>query len=300
MNIVPLKQLDHVDQFLRTFSSEHTRSAYRKDLKDYVEFSAGMDLTTFSTLAQYRDHLIASSAPSTVVRKFSAVKSFFSFLASEGILPHNPAQNLKVPKARTLTHTEAFDDVDVSKVIDATDITGFYGSTHRIALVLLFNIGLRRSELVKLKLCSFTEYRGKKFVCIEGKGGKQRLIAMNDIVQSELNAYLIRFAEFVGSELEPHDFLLQSSPHERNQKALNPTTIYRLVKQYSRDAGVTKRVSPHSCRATVISHLLEKEVSPRSVADMVGHASISTTVGIYDKKRDALSNPAASKVSYGS
>lgn len=277
----------------------NTRIAYEKDLRDYAEFASTMDPLSFSALAQYRDALIASSAPSTVVRKFSAVKSFFAFLASEGHLHTNPAMNLRVPKARIIEHTEAFEDSEVVQILNQADVSSFAGSNHRIALVLLFNIGLRRSELVNLRLSSIQEHRGTRFLSVIGKGDKQRLIPLTDYVIAELNAYLMRHEEFTGCTMQPNDFLIQSSHLERNSKPFNPSSVCRIVKQYARDAGITKRVSPHSCRATMISHLLEKQVSPRSVADLAGHSSIQTTVGSYDKKRDALSNTAAAKVSYG-
>ena len=299
MDVVLLKKLDRIDQFLRSFTSKNTREAYERDLRGYAAFAGASDPLSFSTLSQYRDHLIATSAPATVVRKFSAVKSFLAFLASEGVIPFNPAMNLKVPKARTIEHTEAFDDSEVTVVIDKADVNSFSGSTHRIALVLLFNLGIRRSELVNLRVGSFGEQRGKRFVTIHGKGDKSRFIPLTELVIEELNAYLMRYEEFTGESLDQKDFLLQSNRFERNDKPINPSTIYRMVKQYAKEAGVTKRVSPHSCRATMISHLLEKQVSPRCVADMAGHASINTTVIIYYKKIYALNNPAAGQVSYG-
>lgn len=298
MQLVPVKQLDHVERFLRSFTSENTRLAYERDLKDYAVFAASADPMAFSTLAQYRDVLVASSAPATVVRKFSSVKSFLSFLASEGSIQQNPALNMRVPRSRTLEHTEAFDDVEVGQVLAEVDCKTFSGNSHRIALVLLFNLGLRRSELVNLRVRSFGEHRGTRFLTIEGKGGKQRLVPLTSKVAGELDEYLVRYCALTGESLLESDFLLQSGPGSKNERPMNPSTIYRLVRQYAQDAGVTKRVSPHSCRATMISHLLEKNVSPRSVADLVGHSSINTTVGTYDKKRDALSNPAASKVTF--
>lgn len=299
MDIVPVKQLDHIDQFLMTFDSPHTRDAYERDLKGYVQFSQGSDPISFANLVSYREYLISKSAPATVVRKFSAVKSFMSFLASQGLIAMNPAQNLKVPKSRIQTHTEAFDDDEVATTINKADVNGFHGSIHRIALVLLFHMGVRRSEVVNLRVRSISDYRGQKFMTIHGKGNKQRLIPITEYVLEEINSYFLRYQDFTGEELLDSDFLIQSSPYEKNDKALNPNSIWRIVKQYARKAGVTKRVSPHSCRATMISHLLEKGISPRSVADVAGHSSINTTVGLYDKKRDILTNSAAKKVDYG-
>jgi integrase len=76
------------------------------------------------------------------------------------------------------------------------------------------------------------------------------------------------------------------------------STIYAIVKKYAKMVGVTRNVSPHSCRATAISQLLENGESPRNVADFAGHASINTTIGSYDKKRDGLKNSSAMKLKF--
>lgn len=298
MNQVTPNHLSYVDQFLRTFTSTNTREAYERDLLDYSEFSKSMDPTSFSALSQYRDFLISSSAPATVVRKFAAVKSFFSFLASQGYLSTNPVTNLKVPKARVLNNTEAFDDKEVVSILSRADVSTFSGSTHRLSLILLFNLGLRRSELVNLKLSSLGEHRGVRFMSVVGKGDKCRLIPMSGLVSEEINAYLMRYEAFTGTSLGKDDFLIQSDRYSKNVKPMGVSTVYRMVVSYATEVGVTKRVSPHSCRATLISHLLEKNVSPRSVADMVGHSSIQTTVGTYDRKRDVLTSTTAHKVNY--
>ncbi len=299
MNVVPYPQLDRVDQFLRSFTSANTREAYERDLRDYATFSAGADPLTFSTLARYRDALIASVSPATVVRKFSAVKSFLAFLASEGAIPTNPAANLKVPRAEAREHTQAFEDHEVGQVLSQPDVTTFRGSTNRLALVLLFNLGLRRAELVNLRLGSVKEYRGSRYLQVLGKGDKVRLVRLTSSVLVELEAYLQRYARFSGRELQDGDYLLQSAASAPNERPVSPSTVYRMVRACAVRAGVDRRVSPHSCRATVISHLLEKDVSPRAVADLVGHASINTTVGIYDRKRDALRSTTAEQVNYG-
>lgn len=300
MNELVPNQITHVDQFLRSFASRNTRSAYERDLKEYVSFCSGMDPMSFSSLVTFRDYLISRSAPSTVIRKFSAVKSFMSFLASQGLITANPAANLKVPRSRAMTHTEAFDDFEVVRMLEAVDVSTFYGSSHKLALILLFNLGLRRSELAVLRVGSLMDYRGKRFIVVDGKGDKQRLIPITQLVNDEVTAYLDRYERFTGARLSPSDYLIQSSQLERNVNPVDTSTIYRLVKSYAAKVGVSKRVSPHSCRATMISHLLEKNVSPRSVADIAGHSSITTTINSYDRKRDAITNKAIESVSYGS
>lgn len=298
MDALTPARLTHVDQFLRSFTSPNTREAYSRDLRGYAAFSEGMDPLSFGTVVLYRDSLSASYAPATVVRKVAAVKSFMSFLASEGLIASSPAQNVRVPRASAVEPTEAFDDAEVARVLAQPDVSEFAGSTHRLALALLFSLGLRRSELVALRAGSVRLHRGQRFLTVDGKGGKQRLIPLTEHVSKEVDMYQNRYKAFTGRELRPEDFLLQSSPLRSNDRPVSPATVYRMVVQHARAAGVTRRVSPHSCRATVISHLLEKGVSPRDVADLAGHSSIQTTVGTYDRKRDALSTRTVDQVNY--
>jgi integrase len=79
---------------------------------------------------------------------------------------------------------------------------------------------------------------------------------------------------------------------------ISVNTIYNIVKKYAKIIGVTRPVSPHSCRATAISQLLENGESPRNVADFAGHSSVNTTIGSYDKKRDGIKNSSAMKLNF--
>lgn len=294
MSIVPVTNLQFVDQFLSNFVSENTRISYRRDLEDYARFTSTFDPFNLATLIAYRDHVASASASATVIRKLSSVKSFMSFLAGQGLLKFNPASDLRMPKSVTEEETEAFSDEEAKAMIASPDTSTFAGSTHRLVLLMLLNLGLRRSELANLRLSDVCEHRGVRYINVIGKGQKPRVVPVSEKLHQEITSYAERF------NLTVVDYLIQSSERDTNQKPTSPSTIYRIVRRYATKIGIQKRVSPHSCRATLISHLLEKNVSPRHVADLVGHRSITTTVDIYDRKRDALTNPAATKVDYGS
>lgn len=284
MELVKIKdKTDYgIPEFLRNFTSEHTRKAYERDLKDFFKFfsdqgigiSAPQDLT-LAHFISYRDALtIAGKAPASVNRKMASIRSLMKWFHLKGYIQTNPAMSLKLAKTSTQTPTQAFTDEEAIAMMEVPK-----NPSHKLILKLLFRLGLRRSELSGIEVTDIYESRGHTVLRIQGKGGKLREVPVTDELKEELDN-------------QKKDAIGQ------NLFNITPSGLYKLVKRYAREAGIKKNVSPHSCRATVISQLLENEVSPRNVADLVGHSSINTTVEIYDKKRKGLDDSAAYKVKY--
>lgn len=143
----------------------------------------------------------------------------------------------------------------------------------------------------------FAKERGHTVLRIHGKGDKVRLIPINESMHDEIQRYLDHLKEN-GVTLDFEDYLLQIDLKSKNEKPIDGSTIYRIIEKYAKDLGINKRVSPHSCRATVISHLLDTQSAPiRDVAIFAGHANITTTER-YDKRRQNLKNSAAYQVDY--
>ena len=93
-------------------------------------------------------------------------------------------------------------------------------------------------------------------------------------------------------------FLIQNKSKAKNTKPLNGSSVYRIIEKYAKVCGINKKVSPHSCRATAISHLLDTQKTPiRDVAIFAGHSKITTTER-YDKRREGLDNSAAYDIDY--
>ena len=183
-------------------------------------------------------------------------------------------------------------------MVAAPDLTTHKGRMNRLAMVLLFNLGLRRDELVNIKIGDFMTDRGHNVLKVHGKGDKTRIIPINDYVMGEIKDYLDKL-EVYHIFLEEWDYLLQTSNMRKNTIPVDGSTIYRMVTKYARDLGIDKKVSPHSCRATVISHLLDTQgAAIRDVATLAGHANITTTER-YDKRRNNLQKSAAYMVNYG-
>ncbi len=296
---------DFMNEFLMQFLSPDTKTAYMKDLQFFFDFlRSGNAAVTHPNEIQsfhfglYRDHLIERGlASATVNRRLVCIRSFMKWSVAARLIDHNPLDVVKLPKIQTESPTLAFDDEEVVQMLNAPDTKTHRGALHRISMALLFNLGLRRSELTHIRLMDFAKERGHTVLRIHGKGDKVRLIPINDIVHQEIQTYLDHLKEN-GVTLDFEDYLLQIDIKVKNEKPIDGSTIYRIIEKYARNLGINKRVSPHSCRATVISHLLDTQSAPiRDVAIFAGHANITTTER-YDKRRENLKNSAAYHVDY--
>jgi site-specific recombinase XerD len=296
---------DFIQEFLAHFLSKDTKTAYINDLKIFFDFlSSGnesichpRDIESYH-FQLYRDHLMERGlASATINRRLVCIRSFIKWAVAARLMDHNPLDMVKLPKVQTESPTVAFDDDEVTKMINAPDTETHKGRTHRLVMVLLFHLGLRRSELTNIRMQQFVNDRGHIVLRIHGKGDKIRPIPINKHVQSEIQNYVDYLMTF-GVELEEKDYLLQTELKKKNDRPMDGSTIFRIIERYARAVGITKSVSPHSCRATVISHLLDTQnTAIRDVATFAGHANITTTER-YDKRRKNLDKSAAYQVNF--
>lgn len=296
---------DFIREFLVQFLSEDTRTAYIKDLRFFFEFlrSGNAVIHHPSEIKSYhfqlyRDHLIEKElASATINRRLVCIRSFMKWAVAARLLDHNPLDTIKLPKVQTESPTVAFDDEEVLRMINAPDLSTHKGRTHRLIMVLLFNLGLRRSELVNIQMHMLVQDREHWILRIQGKGDKVRMIPLNDFVYSEIRDYMASLTDH-GVTLGADDWLIQTELRSRNDRPMDGSTIYRVIDRYARNLGINKSVSPHSCRATVISHLLDTQnAAIRDVATFAGHSNITTTER-YDKRRKNLDKSAAYQVDY--
>lgn len=296
---------DFIQDFIGQFISAETQKAYIGDLNAFFGFlkKGGLTITHPNQILGahfqiYRDELTAAGYSSaTVNRKLVAVRSFIKWSMSLKLIDYNPLDVVKLPKVQTETPTLAFDDKEVLEMLKAPDLSTKKGHMHRLVMFLLFSLGLRRSELTQIKIADIYKDRSHYVLKIKGKGNKDRHLPINPAVQSAIKEYVDAMA-LHGVSFDNDDYLIQSTLKGKNERPMNGSTVYRIIEKYAKICGINKKVSPHSCRATAISHLLDTQKTPiRDVAIFAGHSKITTTER-YDKRRESLDNSAAYKVNY--
>ena len=176
-------QLDY--EFFENFESENTKLAYKRDLTQFFDFIRSefgiinhpnqlqkMHIIAFRNALQAPDNRYGQSyCPKTVIRKLAAITSYCTFLIEKGLMAANPTAHIKRPKDQVIKPTNDLTDAQVKAVIESVDLTKKSGHLHKAIIVLLFSTGMRKSELINLKLSDYQEYQGLKIIQFMGKRG---------------------------------------------------------------------------------------------------------------------------------
>lgn len=203
----------------------------------------------------------------TIARRLSALRSFFEFAQSEGVIPANPAEFMENPKL-PLYLPAVLSQEEMALILSTPKLDNRGGFRDRCILEMLYAAGFRVSELCGLKLDSLDMQRG--LAMAHGKGSKDRLVPLHDLMQELLKDYL----EIWRPQFNPcckHLFL------NRSGNGLTRQYVWKLVKKYAQTCGIRKTVSPHTFRHSFATHLLEGGADLRSVQLLLGHADISAT-----------------------
>ena len=255
--------------------SRHTLAAYRRDLEALAVYAesrrkglaqlARQDLEAF---VRYR--VSSGLAPRSVGRSVASVRSFYRFLVADDRLVDNPAEDLRAPRAwpalPLVLPAEAIDDL-----LAQPDPTTPAGLRDRALIELLYATGLRVSELLSLQPGDLNLTQGY-LTCI-GKGNKERLVPMGKPAIEWLARY----------QREGQPILLKgrTSPwlfvNARGGGKLTRVGFWKKLKQYGRQAGLSRDLSPHVLRHSFATHLLERGADLRSIQTLLGHADLSTT-----------------------
>lgn len=292
--------MNYIKQFITQYSCQKTQIAYKKDMEDLKRFlGKKFPFDAFqSDLTSFKDTLMEQGcSSSTLNRKFSTIRTFYKWAISQQLVEKNPAEFIKLPKIVVEQPTLALSDEEAKQLLDITKTSNFKDLSANLQFNLMLHLGLRRSELVALKFEDIIQERGHTLMRVRGKGGKIRFVPIVDSLLFTINQYKDKLQNITKIGLLETDYIIQSCSAKKNTKPTNVSTIYRNVKKYCQKAGITVKISPHSCRATAISHLLDKKIPIRDVADYAGHSNIHTT-SIYDKKRQGYNNSPAYQIDY--
>ena len=205
---------------------------------------------------------------STAARKLATLRSFYKFLVRQGELESSPVAVIRTPRQDKRLPT-CLDVEQVDKLLGIPDAHSFLGARDRAILETIYSAGLRVSEVVGLDLDDLDEFG--EALRIRGKGKRERLAPLGGKALEAIAAYLEVRNQQSGRLRQGPVFV------NRSGQRLTDRSVRRMIEKYAVTAGITLHVSPHALRHSFATHMLNAGADLRSVQEMLGHRSLSTT-----------------------
>lgn len=248
--------------------------AYNSDLKKYAKYLKKKGLDDFKNIARkdiidFLFFMRKKVAPVSIARILSTIKGFHKFLLREKITSQDPSELIETPKLEK--KIPDFLTVDeINRILKAPNLKKVQGVRERAILELLYASGLRVSELVSLKNSDINLDVG--FIKCKGKGSKERVVPIGKSAEHFLKKYFDEARnKLLGKRMSPYVFLAQGG------RVLSRQSVWKMINEMVNKSQIKKQVSPHTLRHSFATHLLEGGANLRSVQEMLGHASITTT-----------------------
>jgi integrase/recombinase XerD len=274
--------------------ADHTLESYARDLAALEAYAAAHERTLESLErsdleAFVRDSRARGLSPRSVARMVAAVRGFYRFLVVDGRLAHNPADDLRPPRAwPALPKFLSIEEVDA--LIAQPDVATPLGLRDRAMIELLYATGLRVSELISVRASDL--HLSEAYLTCVGKGSKERLVPIGDQAaewvkryQREARPLLVARARATAREAAPSPTRLRARRGTDGDQLfvnarggrLSRVGFWKILKQYGQRANVSRALSPHVVRHSFATHLLERGADLRAIQMMLGHADLSTT-----------------------
>lgn len=265
--------------------SDHTIRNYQIDLKQFLDFlvrkqglagkgetSPELESTDFPVIREFLGNLYVRYKRTTIARKLSALRSFFYFLERKGLHIENPAADISTPKQEKYIPTYLPVD-EMFRLLEGPDREKPLGLRDLAILEVLYSCGIRVSELTGLNLSSIDF--DQRLVRVLGKGNKERIIPIGRKALKAVDNYMKATLLLRGKTPD----VVQGGALFINFRGGRLTTrsIGRIIKKYGIECGLMTGISPHSLRHTFATHLLDGGADLRSVQELLGHVSLSST-----------------------
>jgi len=274
---------DYLDDFKRWLETEkgysaHTVTCYLRDLGEFLghapEYDSIVDIAS-TDVRSFVVSLHGRNSSATVSRKLSALRTFFRFLKREKILEDDPVAGITGPRqGQTIP---AFLTVDeVFQLVEEPRDGDRYMLRDRAILELLYSTGIRVAELVSGNISDLDF--ASEVLSVRGKGNKERLVPVGRPALDAVSVWLseregiMRARAARGRGVEKEAVFLNG-----RGSRLSVRSVERLVKHYGERAGIAQTVTPHALRHSFATHLLEMGADLRSVQELLGHSSLSST-----------------------
>lgn len=264
---------DHLT--LEAGSSPHTVDGYSRDVARLAEFAAskGVRAPAGLTPALLRQFVYLLKdlglSAATIRRSISSIRTYCAFLAGEGVITIDPSDRLEGPR-RWQSLPEVLSVSEVEAMLAAAAVDRPLAWRDRALLELGYGAGLRVSELCGLQVTDLL--LPEQVVRVMGKGSKERLVPLGRAVIGVVSVYLHELRPTLDRGKSGGRVLLNA-----RGTPLSRVGAWGIVKRAAADAGIDRRVTPHTLRHSFATHLLEGGADLRAVQEMLGHADLSTT-----------------------
>ena len=282
----PVQGMDSsIRSYLRHLKLDENRSpetirAYASDLGEFAallerEIGGGRDvdprkvdrLAVRAFLGELHRRQVKRS---TVARKLAAVRSFFRYMKRHGKIAANPTLGVSTPRQERLLPRQLSVN-EMSHLLEMPDDSTALGARDRAILELLYASGVRVSELTSLDLENLDLSEG--MMRVMGKGRKERMVPVGSKAITALRSYFRRRGELEPRPGAGKDALFLNHRGGR----LNVRSVRRILNHALEAAAIARKVSPHTLRHSFATHLLDAGADLRSIQELLGHASLSTT-----------------------
>jgi len=287
--------------------SPYTARCYGADLRQYVEYLNTADATQPASIALAREFDGPSASepvgiggklmqadpmvvrgflshldqfgysPATTARKIATLRSFYKWMNKRSIIDANPMLLIRTPK-QTKRLPKAITVEQVEQLLSAPDNRDTLGARDRAILETLYSTGVRVSELVDLNRNDLDH--ANQTMHVRGKGKKERIVPLGSHAMAAIRHYMTllepdaRFTELRQQAMNTNAVALFVN---KNGGRLSSRSVRRKLDKYLKEAGLDPAISPHTLRHSFATHLLDNGADLRSVQELLGHQSLSTT-----------------------
>lgn len=248
--------------------SDNTIMSYRENLEQYnIYMKKNLLNITRKDIMNYLVYLNKKHNDKTVAHNLTVIREFYKFLLIEGKIKDNPCELIEAPKLRK-TLPKILSKEEINKILDI-ELKDKFDYRNKAMLEIMYASGLRISELINLKVKDVNTLND--VVRVMGKGSKERLVPLGDYAIYYLNIYLNKYRRMFLKENNNYLFL------NKNGTNMTRQALFKIIKKIALEKNIKTYFSPHTLRHSFASHLLAGGADLRSIQELLGHASISTT-----------------------
>lgn len=259
-------------------ASQLTRKSYAEDFASFLDYCLDRignipspDQTDIPMLRGYLTYLYdCGYERTTIARRLACLRSFFRYCVREELCTTNPAKALRTPRiSRKLPHY--LNTREVCSLLEAPPANTAMGLRDRAVIETLYTAGLRVAELVALNISDWDQ--DANILRVQGKGKKERIAPVGSYAQKALDRWIEQRQVSGKSSTSDRDAIFLNKYGQR----ITTRSIGRMIEKYLKQTGLSDKTSPHTLRHSFATHLLDGGADLRSVQELLGHKSLTTT-----------------------